>query len=76
VTPILPVEDLGRMGYKIVVCPIESLMVTAAAMRKLTDALLTRGKADLPAGEMSSFAEIKKLLGLDEVTSLRGRLES
>src|SRR5437899_3181501 len=55
VTPILPVEELGRLGYKIVVCPIESLLVTATAMRKLIDALLTRGKADLPAGEMATF---------------------
>jgi len=75
VTPILPVEELGRLGYKIVVCPIESLLVTATAMRKLIDALLTRGKAELPAGEMATFAEIKQLLGLDEVMTLRKRLE-
>jgi 2-methylisocitrate lyase-like PEP mutase family enzyme len=75
VTPILPVEELGRLGYKIVVCPIESLLVTAAAMAKLIDALLTRGRAELPAGEMATFAEIKQLLGLDEVLGLRQRLE-
>src|SRR5207302_952591 len=27
VTPILTVEELGKLGYKIVVCPIESLLV-------------------------------------------------
>jgi 2,3-dimethylmalate lyase len=75
VTPILPAEELGRLGYKIVVCPIESLLVTAAAMRKLIEALLTRGKTDLPAGEMATFAEIKQLLGLDEVMGLRKRME-
>jgi len=75
VTPILPVEELGRLGYKIVVCPIESLLVTATAMRKLIDALLTRGKAELPAGEMATFADIKQLLGLDEVMGLRKKLE-
>jgi 2-methylisocitrate lyase-like PEP mutase family enzyme len=75
VTPILPVEELGQLGYKIVVCPIESLLVTAAAMQRLIRSLLARGRADLPEGEMMSFAEIKKLLGLDEVTSLRARLE-
>jgi 2-methylisocitrate lyase-like PEP mutase family enzyme len=74
-TPILPVEELGRLGYKIVVCPIESLLVTATAMRRLIDALLTRGRVDLPAGEMMTFAQVKKLLGLDEVMGLRGRLE-
>jgi len=35
VTPILPVKDLEQLGYKIVVCPIESLMVCARAMRDL-----------------------------------------
>jgi 2-methylisocitrate lyase-like PEP mutase family enzyme len=74
VTPILPFEELGRLGYKIVVCPIESLLVTAAAVRRLIHSLMTRGRADLPEGEMMSFAEIKKLLGLDEILSLRDRL--
>jgi 2-methylisocitrate lyase-like PEP mutase family enzyme len=74
VTPILAVEELGRLGYKVVVCPIESLLVTAAAMQRLIRALLSHGRADLPAGEMMSFADIKKLLGLDEVMGLRARL--
>ncbi len=74
VTPILPVDELGQLGYKIVVCPIESLLVTATAVRKLIQALLTRGRCDLPAGEMATFAEIKQLLGLDEVLGLRQRL--
>lgn len=74
ITPILPVAELERMGYKIVVCPIESLLVTATAMRRLIDALLTKGRCDLPASEMMSFAEIKQLLGLDEVLDLRERL--
>jgi len=74
-TPILTVEELGRLGYKFVVCPIESLLVTAAAMRKLIGALLSRGQCDLPSGEMATFSEIKQLLGLDEILGLRQRLE-
>jgi 2-methylisocitrate lyase-like PEP mutase family enzyme len=75
VTPILSVEELGRLGYKIVVCPIESLLVTAVAMRKLIGSLLNNGRCDLPESEMATFAEVKKLLGLDEVLGLRGRFE-
>ncbi|MCC6417600.1 MAG: isocitrate lyase/PEP mutase family protein [Gemmataceae bacterium] len=74
VTPILPVEELQVLGYKLVVCPIESLLIFATAMRKLIDALLTRGRVDLPAGEMMTFAEVKNLLGLDAVLGLRDRL--
>jgi 2-methylisocitrate lyase-like PEP mutase family enzyme len=73
-TPILSVEELGRLGYKIVVCPIESLLVTAAAMQQLIQALLTRGRVD-QVGPMMSFAEIKDLLGLGDVLGLRERLE-
>jgi 2-methylisocitrate lyase-like PEP mutase family enzyme len=75
VTPIMTVDELGKLGYKIVVCPIESLLVMATAMQKLITALLTRGRVDLPAGEMMTLAEIKKLLGLDEVLGLRERLQ-
>lgn len=74
VTPILPVEELGQLGYKIVVCPIESLLVTARAMQRLIQALLTTGRADLPETEMMTFAQVKELLGLDEVLGLRSRL--
>jgi 2-methylisocitrate lyase-like PEP mutase family enzyme len=75
VTPILPVAELQQLGYKIVVCPIESLMVTAAAMKKLIQALLTTGRVDRATEDMMTFAEIKKVLGLDEVLGLRGKLE-
>jgi 2-methylisocitrate lyase-like PEP mutase family enzyme len=75
VTPILTVDELGRLGYKIVVCPIESLLVTATAVQRLIQALLTRGRVDLPPEEMMTFAQIKQLLGPDEVLQLRGKLE-
>src|SRR5262245_47586784 len=62
VTPILPVDELQRLGYKIVVCPIESLLVLGTALQRLIQALLTRGRADLPPGEMMTFAQVKQLL--------------
>jgi methylisocitrate lyase len=76
VTPILPAEELGKLGYKIVVCPIESLLVTAVAVQGLIRSLLERGRVDLPAKEMMTFAEVKKVLGLDETLGLRKRLSS
>jgi 2,3-dimethylmalate lyase len=75
VTPILTVEELDRLGYKIVVCPIETLLVTGAAVQRLIRALMTRGRADQPDCEMLTFAQVKELLGLDEVLGLRDRLE-
>jgi 2-methylisocitrate lyase-like PEP mutase family enzyme len=75
VTPILTVDELGKLGYKIVVCPIESLLICGTAIQRLIQALLTRGRVDLPPGEMMTFAEVKQVLGLDEVTRLREQLE-
>ncbi len=75
VTPILPVEELGRLGYKIVVCPIETLLAAGAAVRRVIGSLLNRGRADLPPEDMMTFAEVKKVLGLDEVLGVRDRVE-
>lgn len=74
VTPILTVEELGQLGYKIVVCPIETLLVTGAAVKKLIEALLSQGRVDRPEVPMMTFAEVKKVLGLDEVMGLRESL--
>jgi 2-methylisocitrate lyase-like PEP mutase family enzyme len=75
VTPILPVDDLEQLGYKIVVCPIESLLATGVAVQRVIQSLLTRGRADLPESEMLTFAQVKQILGLDEVLGLRERLD-
>ena len=74
VTPILPVNDLEQLGYKIVVCPIESLMVCARAMRELCEAWKTTGRVDKIAMQSLSFDEVKKLLGVEQILKLRERL--
>ena len=74
VTPILPAPELQQLGYKILVCPIESLLVAGAAIGRLIQALLTQGRVDRTE-HMMTFAEIKRTLGLDEVLDLRSRLE-
>ena len=75
VTPILTVEELERLGYKIVVCPIETLLIAGKAIQRVIQALLTRGRADLPASEMMTFAEVKQVLELDKVLGLRDKIE-
>jgi 2-methylisocitrate lyase-like PEP mutase family enzyme len=73
VTPILPVKELEQ-GHKIVVCPIESLMVCAKAMRELCEEWMNTGRVDQLATQAMSFAEVKKLLGVDEFLRLREKL--
>lgn len=74
VTPILEVNELEQLGYKIVVCPIESLMVCARAMRDLCEAWKTTGRVDRLATQAMSFDEVKRLLGVDEFLRLRKKL--
>lgn len=76
VTPILPVNQLEQLGYKIVVCPIESLMVCARAMRELCEVWKTAGRVDALAGAATNFGELKKLLGVDQFLKLRTSLDS
>jgi 2-methylisocitrate lyase-like PEP mutase family enzyme len=74
VTPILSVKELEQLGYKIVVSPIESLMVCARAMRDLCDAWQNTGRVDKLAAQAMSFADVKELLGVEEFLKLRERL--
>lgn len=70
VTPILSVTELGEIGYKLAVAPIESLLVTAKAMRELCIEWKENGRVDHLAKEAMSFAEIKDLLGVDRYLDL------
>ncbi len=72
--PILPVPELAQLGYKMVVCPIESLMVCARAMRDLCEAWKSTDRVDKLAMEAMSFAEVKALLGVEEFLKLREKL--
>ncbi len=75
-TPILSVTDLEQLGYKIVVCPIESLMVCARAMRDLCETWKTTGRVDQFASQAMSFGEVKDLLGVESFLELRETLSS
>lgn len=74
VTPILPVKDLEQLGYKVVVCPIESLMVCARAMRDLCDAWMKTGRVDQLATQAMTFADVKQLLGVETFLKVRENL--
>ena len=74
VTPILSVQELAQLGYKLVAYPIESLMVTARAMRELCQTLKTEGRVDRLVSDAMSFTEIKRLLGVDRYLGLRDAL--
>lgn len=65
-TSNVPAAQLERWGYKIIVYPVESLMVAATAIRRLARAVLEDGSVDNVRHEMIGFDELKKVLGLKE----------
>ena len=65
-TANVPASTLERWGYKIIVYPVESLMVAATAMRRLARAILEGDGVDRVRHEMIRFDELKKLLGFEE----------
>ena len=74
VTPILSADELERLGFKIVVSPVESLAIAAFAVEQLARAMLDDGRVDGLSDRMCSFAEIKRLLGAEELVAQAARL--
>jgi 2-methylisocitrate lyase-like PEP mutase family enzyme len=72
-TPILSADELERLGFKMCVSPVESLAMTAFAVQRLARAMLDEGRVDGLSSQMVPFAELKRLLGVDEYLALRER---
>ena len=73
VTPILPADELQQLGFQIVVDPVGTLLATGFVMRQLADAMLNDGRVDHLSSQMLIFDEVKRLLGLDEISNLKNR---
>lgn len=74
VTPILSADELQSLGYKIVVCPVESLMVTAQAIRHLGKTFLSEGRVDHLISTFN-FEDLKEILEVKQHLSSRSSLK-
>lgn len=66
VTPLLGADELQRLGFKIVVDPVATLLVTGAAVRQMANTFRQHGRLDSLTDEAMSFEEIKQALGLQD----------
>ncbi len=73
-TPILSAAELEEMGFKIVVAPIDSVLLTAKIMRAMAEAFRRDGHTKSLENDMVGFDEIKEILGLDEYLNLKDNL--
>lgn len=75
-TPLLSAAQLEQMGFKMVVAPIDSVLLTARAMREMAEVFARDGHTQALASGMLGFDEIKELLGVKHYLSLREALRS
>lgn len=74
-TPILSAEELEQMGFKIVVAPIDSVLMTAHCMREMAKVFKREGHTQSLEDKMVGFDEVKDILGLPEFLNLKEKLK-
>ena len=70
-TPLLEASELEKMGFKFVVAPIETLLVSARAIEQLARTFLKTGSSEPHKDSMMSFDELKEVLELEKYLRLR-----
>jgi 2,3-dimethylmalate lyase len=73
-TPILSIAELEQIGFKMVVAPIDSVLLMARIMREMAEVFKRDGHTRALADRMVGFDEIKAILGVGEYLSLRDEL--
>lgn len=73
-TPLLSVQALEEMGFKMVVAPIDSVLLTTRLMREMAEVFKRDGHTLALADRMVEFKEIKEILCVSEFLSLRDGL--
>ena len=74
-TPILAAAELEEMGFKMMVAPIDSVLLTARVMREMAEVFKRDGHTRALQGEMVNFDGIKEVLGLKEYLTLRDQFK-
>lgn len=65
-TPLLPVERLRQMGYRIAIYPSETQRAAIYAMRQALNLLKREGTTEAMDEALTTFKERDKIVGLDE----------
>ena len=74
-TPILSASELEEMGFKMMVAPIDSVLMTARVMREMAEVFKRDGHTLALEDKMVGFDEIKEILGLADYLNLKENLQ-
>lgn len=72
-TPIVPVQELEAMGYKLVAYALTTLMASVHAMQRVLEMLRKNGDPESYSQEIARFDELDELLGFPEVREWENR---
>ena len=75
-TPILTAKELEEMGFKMMVAPIDSVLLTAKIMREMAEVFKRDGHTKALYDQMVDFDGIKNILGLSDYLTLRDRIKN
>ncbi len=73
-TPILSTQELEELGYKIVVAPIDSVLLTARLMQEMAEVFRRDGHTKALYDRMMPLDEFKERLGVAHWLELREKL--
>lgn len=62
-TPLVPLQQLQQLGYKIVIIPSDLQRAAIYAMQQVLHAILQHGDSSSLANQLTSFAEREKIIG-------------
>jgi methylisocitrate lyase len=74
-TPILSAAELEDMGFKMMVAPIDSVLLTAKVMHEMAEVFKRDGHTRALQDQMVNFEGIKEILGLKEYLTLRDQFK-
>ena len=74
-TPILSASELEEMGFKMMVAPIDSVLLTAKVMQEMAEVFKRDGHTRSLFDQMVDFKGIKEILGLSGYLTLRDQLK-
>ena len=74
-TPILSASELEEMGFKMLVAPIDSILLTAYVMREMAEIFMRDGQTKALEDKMVEFDGIKDILGLSDYLELNKNIK-
>lgn len=74
-TPIISAADLEEMGFKMMVAPIDSILLTAKVMHEMAEVFKRDGHTLALQGKMVNFDGIKEILGVNDYLTLRDQIK-